>query len=226
MPSQGTPDCPIADIPTRDSPKRDSPRMRERPAATNHGAAAQALLRQTRAEYLYNAARPETGCPFMARLIFCLLIVAFTIALASAPARRLARTSTSRLSGYPTKATAGRVRRPPQPARPSRSCSPPPATRSADASKPLGQLNTLRDLFAALRQPPPGGGECLSRCRRRASPTPSGKIGARQPPAQRMRLEQRRPQQLGADATARCCVPPSFTRSFAGAVAGGLSSSA
>ena len=171
----------------------------------------------------------------MARFIACLLIVAFSVALGSAPALAQIGSRTCGLLDGPgcnpnqcdllegpgclSEGQVGGFGENLQLTLGTRA--------SADASKPLGQLNTLRDLFAALRAcwSPPAvenayRGMQLSL---RFSFNAEGKVigvprvtYARRDVSQKVR-------DLYRDALTQSvqgCVPLSFTRSFAGAVAG------
>jgi hypothetical protein len=176
-----------------------------------------------------------TGSPFMARLIFCLAIVAFAIALepACAVAQVSPRTcgvldgpgcnpyqcgvldgpgclSQGQVGGFGEnlQLTLG--------------------TRdAAEARKPDGQLNTLRDLFKALRAcwSPPAAENAsrgMQMSMRFALNTEGKLIGApRVTYAARSATQKTR--DIYRDALAQSlqgCVPLSFTRSFAGAIAG------
>ena len=171
----------------------------------------------------------------MARLIFCLVIVAFAGALAPAPATAQIEPRRCGLFDGPgcNPNQCGLFDGPGCQAQPqvggfSENLQLTLGTRAAiDTRKPAGQLNTLRDLFAALRacwSPPAAenayrGMQLSMRFSFNAEGAPIG--APRVTYATRGVSQQTR--DIYRDALAQSlqgCVPLSFTKSFAGAIAG------
>lgn len=171
----------------------------------------------------------------MARLTFCLLIVAFAIALAPAPAAAQIGSRTCGLLDGPgcnpnqcgllegpgclSQAQVGGFGENLQLTLSTRA--------AADAGKPAGQLNTLRDLFAVLRacwSPPEAeNGYRGMQLSMRFSFNAEGNLIGVPRITYATRGASQKTRDIYRDALAQSlqgCVPLSFTRSFAGAVAG------
>jgi hypothetical protein len=176
-----------------------------------------------------------TGIPFMARLIFCLVIVAFASAFAPIPADAQVSPRTCGLTDGPgcnpyqcglldgpgcvSQAQVGGFGENLQLTLGTRDV--------AEARKPDGQLNTLRDLFKALRAcwSPPAADDAYRgmQMSMRFSFNAEGKLIGAPRVTYASRNASQKTRDLYHDALAQSlqdCVPLSFTRSFAGAIAG------